>query len=254
MKKWTLKGKNAFISGGTKGIGLEVVNDFLKLGATVFTVARNEDNLNALLDEFKDQNLAGMVCDVSDKNSRSELVKLLLKNYDKMDIVVNNAGSNIRKKSFEYTEDEIRYLFDLNYFGTVDICRSLFPLLKLSGKASVINISSTASILDLGTGFPYASAKSAVNQLTRSLASEWGKYNIRVNAILPWFVKTPLTESYLADNERYGRIVDRTPLGRVGTPDEVSSVAAFLAMDISSYITGQCLAVDGGVSISVFGK
>lgn len=254
MKKWSLKGKTAFITGGTKGIGLEIVSDFLKLGANVITISRSADNVEMILDRFKGESLEAFVCDVSVKESRSEVIKKIGKQLGKLDILVNNAGTNIRKKSFEYSDEEIRQLFELNYFATVDLCRGFLPLLRLSDGASIINISSIASVLDVGTGFPYASAKSAMNQFTKSLAAEWGKYRIRVNAILPWFIKTPLTEGYLADEERYERIIKRTPLNRVGTPDEVSALVAFLAMDISSYITGQTIAVDGGVMASVFGE
>lgn len=254
MKKWSLKGKKAFITGGTKGIGLEIVSDFLKLGADVITISRSEDNVALILDRFQGENLEAYVCDVSLKESRQEMIKKLGKKLERLDILVNNAGTNIRKKSYEYSDEEIRQLFELNYFATVDFCRGLLPLLRLSDGGSIVNISSIASVLDVGTGFPYASAKSAMNQFTKSLAAEWGKYKIRVNAILPWFIKTPLTEGYLADEERYRKIINRTPLNRVGTPDEVSALVAFLSMDISSYITGQTIAVDGGVMASVFGE
>lgn len=254
MKKWSLKGKNALVTGGTKGIGLEIVEEFLSLGAFVFIVARDETNLKNIIDKHKGERIDGISCDVSVKEDRQKVIKLLLKKFDKLDILVNNAGSNIRRKAHEYSEEEIKQLFELNYFSVVEMCRGLLPLLKLSKVASIINISSTASILDDGTGFPYAASKAAVNQLTRSLAVEWGKYNIRVNAILPWFIKTPLTEDYLANIENYTRIIGRTPLNRVGRPDEVSSLAAYLAMDISSYITGQSISVDGGLSGSVFGR
>lgn len=254
MKKWSLKGKNAFITGGSKGIGLAVVEEFLTLGANVLTVARNDDDLNALKAELKTDKLETMVCDISVKEDRTKVIKYLGKKLDSLDILVNNAGSNIRKKVHEYSDDEIKYLFELNYFSCVDFCRGLFPLFRLSKSASIINITSVASFFDDSTGFPYASSKSAVNQFTKSLASEWGKHKIRVNAVLPWFIKTPLTEGYLANEENYKKIIERTPLNRVGNADEVASLVAFLSMDISSYITGQTIFVDGGVSGSVFGK
>lgn len=128
------------------------------------------------------------------------------------------------------------------------ITKAFFDCLKNAGSSSIINITSVAGSFDLGTGAPYGMTKAAETQLTKHLAVEWAQYGIRVNSIAPWFIRTPLTEGLLAKQEWYDKIIAATPLGRVGSPDEISSLAAYLCMDKASYITGQNILVDGGMS------
>lgn len=123
-----------------------------------------------------------------------------------------------------------------------------FPLLKKSGKASVINMASVAGTQDVQSGPPYGMTKAAIIQFSKHLACEWAPFSIRVNTISPWYIETPLTQSVLSQQDRLEMILKRTPLNRVGQPEEVASMAAFLAMDKSSYITGQNIQVDGGMS------
>jgi Tropinone reductase 1 len=134
------------------------------------------------------------------------------------------------------------------------MCRAAYPLLRKSGDASIVNVVSVAAFRNLGTGTPYAMSKAAVVQMTRAIAAEWAKEGIRVNAIAPWYIRTPLAEPVLKDPVRLEKILSRTPLGRVGEIEEVSGLAAFLCLPAASYITGQCIAVDGGFSVAgVFG-
>ena len=254
MKKWTLKNKKALITGSTKGIGLAIAEEFLSLGAEVFIVSRTGKNVVSLLSKWKELNYKtyGVAADLSTKEGRAKLIKEISHTWDSLDILVNNVGTNIRKKFLDYSEDEYRNLFETNMFSTLDITKSLFPLLKKGNSSSIINITSYAGVFDVGTGAPYGMTKSAEIQMTRHLAVEWAEYGIRVNSIAPWFIRTPLTENLLAIKEKYNSIITKTPLARVGSPEEIASLAAFLAMDKASYITGQNILVDGGASVKTF--
>ena len=254
MKKWTLKNKKALVTGSTKGIGLAIAEEFLFLGAEVFIVSRTGPNVVSLLSKWKElgYKVYGIAADLSIKEGREKLIKEVSHTWDSLDILVNNVGTNIRKKFLEYTEDEYRKLFETNMFSILDITKSLFPLLKKGNSPSIINITSYAGIFDVGTGAPYGMTKSAEIQMTRHLAVEWAEYGIRVNSIAPYFVRTPLTENLLGIKEKHDSITAKTPLARVGTPEEIASLAAFLAMDKASYITGQNILVDGGASVKTF--
>jgi Tropinone reductase 1 len=254
MKEWTLKNKKALVTGSTKGIGLAVAEEFLSLGAEIFIVSRSSENVNNLISIWKGKGyiVHGLAADLSRKPGREDLLRELNKVWNSLDILVNNLGTNIRKKFLDYTEEEYRQLFETNMFSTIDITKSLFPLIQKGNSPSVINITSYAGLFDVGTGVPYGMSKSAEIQMTRHLAVEWAQYGIRVNSIAPWFIRTPLTEGLLSNKDKHDSIVNKTPLGRVGVPEEVASLAAYLSMDKASYITGQNILVDGGASAKTF--
>jgi NAD(P)-dependent dehydrogenase (short-subunit alcohol dehydrogenase family) len=244
---WTLQGKKALITGGTKGIGLAITREFLELGAEVLVVARNTKSIQGKLKNSA--NLFTLEGDLTDAAVRKSLVKKIEENWGKLDVLVNNVGTNVRKKFIEYSEEEYRQLFETNLFSMMDLTRLCYPVLKNSGHASVINIASVAGTFDVLSGPPYGMTKAAIIQLTRHLTAEWSADNIRVNTISPWYIETPLTQAVLSQPDRLEKIIARTPMGRVGQPEEVSSLACFLAMDKSSYITGQNIMVDGGMSV-----
>ncbi len=244
---WTLLGKKALITGGTKGIGLAIAKEFLELGAEVLVVARDTKSIQGKVKHSA--NLFTMDGDVTDPTFRAQLINRVKDNWGKLDVLVNNVGTNVRKKFVDYSEEEYRRLFETNLFSLTEITRLAYPLLKKSGNASVINMASVAGSFDLQTGPPYGMTKAAIIQLSKHLAAEWATDGIRVNAVSPWYIQTPLTESVLAQPERLEKILARTPMNRVGQPEEVASLVTYLAMDKASYITGQNIMVDGGMSV-----
>src|SRR6478609_5094556 len=244
---WSLQNKKALITGGTKGIGLAITKEFLELGAEVLVVARDTKVIQGRLKNSS--NLYCMDGDVTDASFRAALIARIPENWGKLDVLVNNVGTNIRKKFTEYSDTEIRQLFETNLFSMTELTRLAFSLLEKSGNASVVNIASVAGTFDVLSGAPYGMTKAAIIQLTHHLACEWAPFNIRVNTVSPWYIKTPLTESVLSQPERLEKIIKRTPMYRVGQPEEVSGLVAFLAMDKASYITGQNIMVDGGMSV-----
>lgn len=247
MNSWTLQGKKALVTGGTKGIGLAITKQFLELGAEVLVVSRNTRSIQGKLKNSA--NLFTVDGDLADVNVRKLLVQKIEENWGKLDVLVNNVGTNIRKKFVEYSEEEYRQLFEINLFSMMELTRLCYPVLKKSGNASVINIASVAGTFDVLSGPPYGITKAGIIQFTRHLTAEWSADKIRANTISPWYIETPLTKNVLGDPDRLEKIIARTPMGRVGQPEEVASLACFLAMDKSSYITGQNIMVDGGMSV-----
>ena len=246
--RWSLKGKKALVTGGTKGIGAAIAEEFLSLGAEVFIVARSEPELNLRVEDWTSRGwqARGMSGDIAEPRVRESVVARAGKHWGKLDIVVNNAGTNIRKKTQAYTEEEYDVLMNTNLTSAFDVCRRAYPLLKSAGGGSIVNIASVGGVTAMGTGSPYAMSKAAMIQMTRYLAAEWGPDGIRVNAIAPWYIRTPLASGVLVKPEYLASVVARTPMARVGDPEEVAGAAAFLCMGAASYITGACLPVDGG--------
>ena len=234
---WDLKGKRALITGGTRGIGLATANEFLALGAEVAVVSRVADQRSDVLCLQGDIGLAG---------DRDRIAQEIQAQWGRLDILVNNAGMNIRKSWLEISEDERETVLNTNALGPMALTKRLFPLLQHGRHAAVVNVASVAGFVDVGSGATYALSKAALLQFTRSLAVEWAPHHIRVNAVAPWYIRTPLTEPVLSQPERMAKILSRTPMARVGTPEEIAAAIAFLAMDKSSFITGQCIVADGG--------
>jgi Tropinone reductase 1 len=246
--RWTLKGKTALITGGTKGIGEAVAGEFLSLGARVFIVARSAPDVSARVEEWtaKGWEARGMAGDIADPHLREAVLARIGKQWGKLDILVNNAGTNIRKKTPAYTPEEYDSIMMTNMTSAFEMCRKSYPLLVSAGGGSIVNVASVAGMTGVGTGTPYAMSKAAMMQMTRTLAAEWGPEGIRVNSVAPWYIRTPLASGVLGKPEYLAAVVAHTPLGRVGEPEEAAAAVAFLCMDEASYITGACIPVDGG--------
>lgn len=234
---WNLIGKRTLITGGTRGIGAATVDEFLALGAEVAIVSRKPEKRDGVF---------AIQADVSDASDRARIAEELGAHWDRLDVLVNNAGMNIRKPWAEISDAERDSVMNTNALGPMDLTKKLLPMLRKGEGAAVVNVASVAGYVDVGSGATYALSKAALLQFTRTLAVEWAPMNIRVNAVAPWYIRTPLTEPVLSQPERMAKILSRTPMRRVGEPAEVAAAIAFLAMDKASFITGQCVVADGG--------
>jgi Tropinone reductase 1 len=251
--RWNLNNKKALVTGGTKGIGEAIVKEFIDLGAEVLVVSRNNEDFEKLKSLLKDPDkLTYFSTDVSKISDIEKLADFVNTNWGKLDILVNNVGTNIRKKTIEYSFDEFDKIIHTNLRSAFELSKSLYPLLKKSEQGTIVNISSVAGMTHLRTGSIYGMTKAALIQLTKNLAGEWATDGIRVNAVAPWYIRTPLAETVLKNTEYYNEVISRTPMKKVGNPEDVAAAVAFLCMPSAAYITGQCIAVDGGFTINGF--
>ena len=218
------------------------------MGAEVLIVSRNNGEIDSLLADWEQHGwkAQGIAADVSE-SAGCELVFQKVKTlWGELDILVNNVGTNIRKKTPAFTLEEYEMVLKTNLTSTFVLCRLGYPYLKKGNDPAIVNVASVAGLTALSTGSPYAMTKAAMIQLTRNLAVEWAPDNIRVNAVAPWYIRTPLAEKVLSNESYLASVLARTPMGRVGEPEEVAAAVAFLSMPAAGYITGQCLGVDGG--------
>jgi tropinone reductase I len=250
--RWSLHGKRALVTGGTRGIGRATAECLLELGASVLVVGRDEVRADETRREWRARNRPGdvIVADVTMALGRERVVDAVRAGGTSLDVLVNNVGSGLRKPFDEFTVEDIEKLVALNFTSAALITQALHPELRAASGAAVVNVGSVAGFLSVRNTSIYGAVKAALSQLTRALAVEWAPHHIRVNAVEPWFTRTSLTEGQLAQPTVSGPIVARTPLNRVAEPDEIASAIAFLCLPAASYITGQSLVVDGGMSVA----
>jgi Tropinone reductase 1 len=253
--RFDLKGNRVLVTGGTKGIGLAIAEEFLSFGAHATIVARGQAEVESLVANWqkKGHKAYGVAADMSTAAGRSKAFDFAVEQMGGLDSLINNVGTNIRKPAMEYSHEEYESLMAINLTSAFEMCRLAHPRLKASGQGSIVNVGSVAGLVAIPySGAPYAMTKAALSQLTRNLACEWAADKIRVNCIAPGFIHTPLTASVVADEEKMSKMLPQIPLNRVGEPSEIAGLSAFLCMPSSHYLTGQTIVVDGGLTVRRF--
>ncbi|MEN1925837.1 SDR family oxidoreductase [Luteimonas qiangzhengi] len=249
-QRWRLDGQLALVTGGSAGIGRAIARELLGFGARVVIVARDGDALEVareeLLDEFPQGEVQALIGDVADDEQRREILDWVEDQGDGLNILVNNAGGNLPRRATEYAEDEWREIFEVNLFSAFELSRYAFPLLTQHPGSAIVNVGSVSGLTHVRTGAPYGMSKAALHQMTRNLAVEWAAEGVRVNAVAPWYIRTRRTSGALADPDYLDEVLLSTPMNRIGEPEEVAAAVAFLCLPASSYVTGECIAVDGG--------
>lgn len=240
-KPFNFNGKSVLVSGGTSGIGAAVSMAFRSMGATVTSTGAFQHEIDALPRE--DAALA-RVLDVRDQSA----IDALIGGMEKLDVLVNCAG--IIRRGEEHDPAVFADVIDINLTGTMRMCTAARPLLAAAGHGSIVNLASMLSIFGGGLVPGYSASKGGIAQLTKSLAIAYAPDGIRVNAVAPGWIATPLTSALREDDARSDAILARTPLGRWGQPDDIAGPVLFLCSEMASFITGTTLNIDGGYAIA----
>jgi len=252
MNPFDLKGKVALVTGGNGGIGLGIARGLAQAGADVAIAGRNATKNAAALKAIGGNAIA-LVADVNDNAQVQRMVADTVKAFGGLDILVANAGINIRKPPQEYSSGEWHQIVDTNLTSVFACCQAAYPAMQRRGGGKIVTIGSMTSIFGFDVGPVYAATKGAVVQLTKSLAAAWAKDNIQVNSILPGFIDTELTQGARRNIAGMSeRVVSRTPARRWGEPGDLAGAAVFFCSAASDFVTGTALPVDGGFSSSMF--
>ena len=249
-KRFGLEGKVAVVAGGTSGIGRAIALGLAGAGADVAPLSRHRDKVEETAAEI--EKLTGKrppvhAVDVLDCSATQDTFETIAKELGSLDILVNSAGAILKKPSVEVTEDEWDRVVDTNLKALFFSCQAAARLMIASGSGGkIINIASLGSYVALNEVASYCASKAGVLSLTRALGREWAHHNINVNAITPGVFLTPLNEHLLAIKERREMYTSRTPMGRIGTVDELVGAAVYLASPASDFVTGEAITVDGG--------
>lgn len=247
-----LTGRVAIVTGGNGGIGLGMAKGLAGAGATIVVAGRDRAKSAAAVEEIQKlgARAATVEVDVASEASVTEMVKHTLDRFGRCDVLLANAGMNIRKPPQDFSLEEWHTVLKTNLDGPFLCAKAVYPAMKAQGRGKIITIGSMASIFGLPFAGAYAATKGGVVQFTRVLATAWAKDNIQVNAVLPGWIDTNLTRN--ARKEVAGlheRVVARTPAGRWGDPGDFGGIAVFLASPASDFVTGTAIPVDGGYSV-----
>jgi NAD(P)-dependent dehydrogenase (short-subunit alcohol dehydrogenase family) len=241
--------KIAIITGGASGIGLAIAKKFVENNFLTIIVGRDQQKLDKAREKLG-ESCVPFSCDLNDLSSIPTLVKQIVDKYGKIDVLVNNAGINMKKEFVEVTDEDFQRILLTNLVAVFSLSREVAKNMIENGNGSIINISSMASQYGIPKVIAYTASKSAIEGMTRAMAVELSPKGLRVNCIAPGFIATEMSARALNnDPERKGKALGRTPMGVLGEPSDIGDCAVFLASDASNYITGVILPVDGGNSI-----
>jgi 2-deoxy-D-gluconate 3-dehydrogenase len=255
MQLFDLHGKVALVTGGNGGIGLGIARGLAQAGADVAIGGRNAAKHTAAVGALEALGVkaTGIIADVADPSDIRRMVAETVERLGGLDILIANAGMNIRKAPQEYTIEEWHQIVDTNLTSVFACCQAVYPEMQRRGGGKIVTIGSMTSLFGFDVAPVYAATKGAVVQLTRSLAMAWAKDNIQVNSILPGWIETDLTRrARQVVAGLHERVVAGTPADRWGQPDDLAGAAVFFCSRASDFVTGTALPVDGGFSSSIF--
>jgi NAD(P)-dependent dehydrogenase (short-subunit alcohol dehydrogenase family) len=243
-----LSGKVALVTGGTGGLGRAMALGLAQAGARVVVGARTESQIVETVQELRriGPEHAGLRLDVSDPSSVRESVDRIVADHERLDILINAAGMHLKVPSIEMGIEEFERLLRVNLTGTFLCCRAAGRVMQRLGGGAIINVASIAGFVALADAMAYCASKAGVVLLTKSLANDWARYGIRVNAIAPGVVPTGLNREIIQGTERGAAFLRNTPMERFGSPEELAGAAVYLASPAASFVTGEILVVDGG--------
>ena len=244
----SLSGKSAVVIGGTSGIGRVLALGLAAAGADVVASSRRVEQVEATATEIESlgRRSLRLACDVADRHSLENLLAKVLASFGKVDILINSAGKILRAPTLDFPEESWQAIMETNLTGTLRSCQIFGKHMLERGYGRIINIASLNTFVSLTEVAAYAASKAAVGALTRSLAVEWSRRGVTVNAIAPGVFRTALNAELLDDTNRGRELLARTPMGRFGREEELVGAAVYLASDAASFTTGQILVVDGG--------
>ncbi|MEC9010344.1 MAG: glucose 1-dehydrogenase [Planctomycetota bacterium] len=246
---FSISDRVTIVSGGSRGIGKEMAAGFARRGAPVVVTGRNVETLDATVAEISgetDGPVRGVVCDVAQPDDISRLVEQVIAEFGRIDVLLNVAGVNRRKRVEAVTEEDYDFILDINLKGAFLVAQAVGKQMIAQESGTIINVDSLNTYAPLKGVAPYAMSKAGLVMMTRSLATEWGEHGVRVNTIAPGFILTDLTRKLWSDPVMQEWGLGNTPLGRLGEVEDLVGAAVFLAADASAFMTGQVVRVDGG--------